>query len=171
MYHILDKCSKRPFRSSLVYFSYYKSWKEVQVVPQAVLDRVPDDALSFIPFGPLYIPKQGALFKVISDPRVFVLIGLERHWIAGEGIFRALGYAAGWVEDVADEVLNRFKEGPSVEHEAPVNSFISHPGSSKVYRIEIDPKDPTKKVKRWVKNEAAFKRFDFRPDRVLQRKD
>ena len=169
VYYITDSCTKRPFKNPDIFFSYFDSWDKVKVVSAKKLSAVPNDVIAFMPWGPQYKPKDGALAKVVTDPNVYLLFSGQRHLIVSEGVFTALKFGWGWIEDVAQSVLDKFSLGDAISDTGhhPNATLITYPNSSKVYRLEADPKDASKQVKRPVKNEAVFDKNGFNWEKII----
>mgnify|MGYP001600504330 FL=1 len=70
VYYVTDACTKRPFASAKIYFTYFSSWKDVVMVEKSVLDSIPNDAVGFMPWGPKYVPASGMLIKSVNDSKV-----------------------------------------------------------------------------------------------------
>lgn len=162
-------CAKRPFRSATKYFTYFDSWDDVVVTTQTALDSIPDDVLGFMPWGPQYDPKYGALVKVVTDPKVYLLLGTNKHWITSEAIFTGLKYAWNWIEDIADGLLDKYDSAGEIQSTDthPNYTIIKYEGDAKVYRLEPDPEDAESQVKRHIADEAAFEALTFRWDRIV----
>ncbi len=162
VYYITDDCAKRPFRNSETYFTYFTSWSSVKTVEKSSLDAIPNDTLGFMPFGPLYDPQYGALVKVVSDPKVYVLLGNKRHWITSETVFDALKYAWNWIENISESLLDKYTEAGEIT-ETGVHqdgTLIQYENSPEVYRVENGKK-------RHIKSESVFARLKYRWDRII----
>ena len=162
-------CAKRPFASADKFFTYFDSWDDVVVTTQVALDSVPDDVLGFMPQGPKYDPKYGALVKIVSDPKVYLLLGGNKHWITSETVFTALNYSWNWIEDVAESLLTKYTSKGEITYtdHHPNYTLIKYEDDPKVYRLEPNPVDSTKQVKRWIPDEATFISLNFRWDRIV----
>ncbi|KKW41856.1 MAG: hypothetical protein UY92_C0013G0055 [Candidatus Magasanikbacteria bacterium GW2011_GWA2_56_11] len=169
VYYVSAECTKRPFNNSAVFFSYFPSWKDVKSVSAKDLDAVAADKLGFMPWGPKYDPQYGAVAKIVSDPKVYLLLGQEKYWITNEQVFTKLGYQWSWVEDIDPRLLDKYATGSEISdlNRHPNYTLVKYAQSPKVYRLEPDPKDSQKQVKRHIKNEAAFTRLKYRWDRVI----
>ena len=101
---------------------------------------------------------------------MYLLLGNQRHLIVSDTIFTALGYAWNWIEDVASSLIDKYSDadpiGSSQTH--PNYVLIKYPNSPHVYRLEPDPVDATKQIKRKIKNERVFEQNKFRWDRVVE---
>ena len=161
------KCTKRAFTNTQIYFTYFDSWSEVIVDDSIRL--IADDKLHFLPFGKKYDPKYGALVKVVSDPKVYLLLGEERYWITSESVFQELGYSWSWVEDVSEELLLTYDVGYEITDTTrhPNYTLIKYNGDSRVYRLEPDPTDSTRTVRRHIRDEEAFTSLGYRWDRIV----
>ncbi|MBI5222137.1 MAG: hypothetical protein HY980_01415 [Candidatus Magasanikbacteria bacterium] len=169
VYYITDECNKRPFSKSNVFFTYFNSWSDVTVTTKTKLDKIPLDTLGFMPWGPKYDPKYGALVKIVTDPKVYLLLGGEKYWITAEEIFTGLNYSWDWVEDIDKELLDKYVTGSEINYtdHHPSYTLIKYAASTKIYRLEPDPADTSKQVKRYIKNEAVFNALNFRWDRIV----
>ena len=169
VYYVTDMCTKRPFKSSKMYFTYFSSWSDMGVVPENSIMNIPNDELSFMPWGPKYDPQYGALVKVVSDPKVYLLLGGEKYWITSEAVFTGLKYAWNWVEDIADELLDNYATGSEITRTDvhPNYTLVKYAGGAEVYRLEPDPADAGNTVKRHVKDEATFISLGYRWDRIV----
>ena len=162
VYFVTAKCTKRAFKNPNIFFSYFTSWKDVRGATKATLDKIPNDALSFMPWGPKYDPQYGALVKITSDPKVYLLLGTEKYWITSESVFNALKYSWNWIEDVAEDLLDKYTTGSEITDTSkhPNHTLIKYADSPKVYKL-MDGK------KRHIKNEAAFNKLKYRWDRIV----
>lgn len=169
VYYITSECTKRPFNNPTVFFTYFGSWSEVRITSGPVLNSIPDDGLGFMPWGPLYNPKYGALVKTVYDPKVYLLLGNTKYWITSEEIFNALNYFWNWIEDVDEELLNKYIVGSEINYtdHHPNYTIVKYADSNKVYRLEPDPDDAGKQVKKHIKNEQEFVELGFRWDRIV----
>ena len=169
VYYVTNDCTKRPFNSAVMYFSYFSSWDDVETVTKAVIESVPDDALGFMPWGPNYDPKYGALVKIVKDPKVYLLLNMERYWINSESVFKALKYSWDWIEDISEELLAKYTVGEEINYtdHHPNYTLVKYPDSVKVYRLEPDAQDTSKQVKRWIPDEKTFNSLNFRWDRIV----
>ncbi|MEK9182905.1 MAG: Ig-like domain-containing protein [Patescibacteria group bacterium] len=169
VYYITTDCTKRPFKNGQSFFTYFDSWSEVIVTTQAILNSIADDSLGFTPAGPKYDPKYGALVKIVTDPKVYLLLGTEKYWIISESVFTGLKYDWKWIEDVDPKLLNKYSVGSEITYtdHHPNYTIIKYAAFANVYRLEPDPSDYSKQVKRWIKNEKVFTALNFRWDRIV----
>ncbi len=160
-------CTRRVFDHERTFFTYFTSWNEVIVDDR--IKNIPNDELGFLPLGPKYDPKYGALVKTVSDPKVYVLLGGYRYWLSSEEVFKRLGYQASWIEDVAEEFLALYYDGETLVDTTrhPNYTLVKYRGDAKVYRLEPDTADSTRTVKRHITTEEAFDRLGYRADRIL----
>ncbi len=167
VYYMTDACTKRPFKQSAVYFTYFDSWDAVTVVEDAVLAAIPQDALSFMPVGPRYIPQSSSLLKTVHDPKVYIIVGEQKYWIADETVFTKLGYKWHWVEDVDERVLNAYTTGVEIIDTSmhPAFTLLKYADGPQVYRIE--PNDEGKIWKRYIPSESVFEKLGYRWDRIV----
>jgi hypothetical protein len=163
VWYITSNCTKRAFNNAKKYFTYFNSWKDVEVVSNDKLSKIPDDSLGFMPLGSLYNPGSGALIKVVTDPKVYLLLGANRYWVNSEVAFVALNYTWGWIEDVMQTVINKYTDSGEIKDAAtrPDGSFIKYKGKSEVYKIENGKK-------RHVKNEKTLNSLEYRKDRIVE---
>ena len=169
VYYITEDCTKRAFTNPKIFFSYFNSWSDVVTISKSSLDAVWNDPLGFMPWGPKYDPKYGALVKIVADPKVYLLLGTERYWITSETIFLGLNYSWSWVEDVDKALLNKYTTGSEINYtdHHPNYTIVKYATSPKVYRLEPDPSNSSKQVKRHVANETVFNSLNFRWDRIV----
>lgn len=162
-------CSKRAFSNSHVFFTYFTNWDSVTVVDEKLLSAIPNDTLSFMPYGPLYNPQYGALVKVVTDPKVYLLLNDTKFWITSEPVFTALNYAWNWIEDVSIDLLNKYKVGTEITNKDthPNYTLVKYANSADVYRLEPNPANPSEKVERHILNEKSFNALNFRWDRIV----
>jgi len=173
IYYLTEDCTKRPFNRAEVYFTYFGSWDEVRVITQTELDRIPKDNLNFMPWGPLYKPKYGSIVKTITNPKIYMLFGIQKHWITSGSVFEALKYSWNWVEDVADSVLDRYKKKADIDYtdHHPNYSLIKYENDSKVYILMPDPGNPGGQMKRHIKDEITFNNLGYRWDTIATIED
>ncbi len=160
-------CKKRVFRDSRLFFTYFTSWSEVRVDDR--ISSIENDQIAIMPLGPKYDPKYGALVKVVNDPKVYLLLGGKRYWITSEDTFTRLGYSWNWVEDISEDLLFSYEEGSEIMDRTrhPNFTLIKYRGDNKVYRLEPDPSDTTRTVKRHIENEETFNSLGYRWDRIV----
>ncbi len=162
-------CTKRAFKSSPIFFTYFASWGDVKVVAKNELNAIANDELGFMPRGPRYTPQNGTLMKIVSDPNVYLLVNDQKRVIASEDIFKSLGFQWNQVEDVAPELLDTFTLGSEiVENRAPSYSVIQYADSPRLYFLEKNPQDDSVILKRYIASESAWKSLDYRIDRVIR---
>ncbi len=169
VFYVTSDCTRRPIPNERTYFTYFSSWSDVGVVSLATLTSVPLDAFSFLPLGPLYRPTYGALIKTPGDPKVYVLINDTKYWVTDEIVFAKLNYRSDWIEDVDSRLLDAYNVGEEITRTDvhPAFTLIKYQNSPKVYRLEVDLTDATKLIKRWIVTEDAFKKLNFRGDRII----
>ncbi len=124
-------------------------------------------------WGPLYDPKYGALVKIDSDPKVYLLLGGKRYWITSEVIFESLNYLWDWIENISNTLLDKYQMGSEISEIAkhPNYTIVKYIGSPKVYRLEPDALEPAKQIKRHIINEKVFEELGFRWDRIVTIED
>ncbi|HAT03628.1 MAG TPA: hypothetical protein DCS29_02505 [Candidatus Magasanikbacteria bacterium] len=170
VYYITDDCTKRPFKNSDMYFSYFTSWNQVVEIDAGLLQSIPDDVLGFMPKGPLYPLLSGSLVKTITDPNIYLILSNQRHLITSPIIFNSFNYAWNWIEDVASSLLAKFSRSGDID-DAQVRlnyTLIKYSNSPHIYRIESDPQDTTKQIKRKIADEETFESLKYRWDRIVE---
>ena len=169
VYYITENCTKKAFKRADVFFTYFDSWNNVHLTSIEVLNSVPYDTITFMPWGPKYDPKYGALIKTINDAKVYLLLGNEKYWITSADVFNALNYSWNWIEDVDQRLLDKYSTASEINYtnHHPNYTLIKYTNDPKVYRLEPDPNDSTKQVKKWVIDAASFNALGFRWDRIV----
>lgn len=169
IYYITENCTKRAFNKANIFFTYFDSWTNVKNVSLTVLNSVPNDSLGFMPYGPKYDPKYGALVKIVKDPKVYLLLGTEKYWITSESVFNNLNYSWNWIEDIDQRLLDKYQTASEINYidHHPNYTLVKYANDAKVYRLEPDPNDSTKQIKKYIKNEAEFNALGFRWDRIV----
>lgn len=168
VYYVTHECTKRAFTRADIFFTYFSSWDSVQV--SAAIEFIPDDNLGFMPWGPLYDPKYGALVKTVTDPKVYLLLNDEKYWITDEDVFNALNYQWEWIEDIDYRLLDSYRTGSEITDTIyhPNYTLVKYPNDTKVYRIEPHPEDDTRQVRRHIADEDSFLKLGFRSDRIVE---
>ncbi len=166
VYYVSRDCKKRPILNRHVFFSYFDSWNDVNLIDGATLRSIPDHELGFLPWGPKRDYPNASLLKTTSDSRVYLLYGDLRP-ISSEEAFRSLGLKFTWVEDVAPEVIERFDVGEpiTVDTGYPEHFIFKYPDSAFVYRLEKRA-DGTLQP-RLIPTEADFRNRHYRFDRIV----
>ena len=169
VYYITADCTKRTFKNSKIFFTYFDSWSDVKLISRAKLDNISNDSLDFMPLGPKYDPKYGALVKTVKDPKVYLLLGTEKYWITDPTVFNNLNYSWNWIEDIDEALLSKYTVGSEITYtnHHPNYTLIKYKDSPKVYRLEPNKDDSGKQVKRWIPTEKIFASLNFRFDRVV----
>lgn len=159
-------CTKRALKSSKVYFTYENSWDAVKTVSADKINSIKDDPLGFLPWGPKYNPKGGALVKTLNDEKVYLLLNGKKYWITDENKFQELNYKWSWIEDVNSKLLDKFESEGQIDFtdHHPVGSLIKDPRSSRVYQLE---NKQGQIVKRHIEDSQVFNKLDYRFDRVV----
>ncbi|MCB9798185.1 hypothetical protein H6758_00485 [Candidatus Nomurabacteria bacterium] len=162
------QCTKRAFRNSRVFFTYFTSWGEVQVDDR--INSIAEDRLRFMPLGRLYNAGEGAVVKVVGDPKVYLLQGGKKYWIRSGSVFESLNYSYDWIEDVSDDLLSQYADGEEIRDASrhPRFTLIKAKGDSRVYRLEPNPQDPSRTQKRHIQSLRVFDRLGYRTDRILE---
>ena len=174
VWYVTKECKRRVFRRARRFKTYFSSWSSVQVIPSATLESIPKDTKRFMPKGPKYDPKYGAVVKTLNDPKVYLLLGNEKYWIDSWEAYLRLGYGRDWIEDVHQKLLDKYTTGTSISLDSPYGaavqpyySLVKKKNENKVYRIEADPRDPRIKILRHIKSIAVFRALGFRDDRII----
>lgn len=169
VFYITTDCTKRAFKRSDIFFTYFDSFDDVVTVSKSLLDDVSPDPLGFMPWGPSYDPKYGALVKIVKDPKVYLLLGTERYWITSEAVFNGLNYQWNWIEDVDPRLLDAYAVGSEINYtdHHPNYTIVKYADSPRVYRLEPDPANAGRQVKRHIPDEDAFSALTFRWDRIV----
>ena len=169
VYYITKECTKRPFKNSRTYFTYFQGWNDVKLTTDSILKTISDDTLSFMPAGPLYNPQYGALVKTVTDPKVYLLLNDKKYWITDESVFTTLNYRWDWIEDIDQRLLNKYTTAEEIKEKTthPQYTLIKYTNDAKVYRLEPQTTDSTLTVKRHILNESVFKALGFRTDRIV----
>jgi hypothetical protein len=169
VYYVTQDCTKRAFTRGEIFYTYERSFSAVRTVSQAQLDAIENDRLGFMPWGPLYDPKYGALVKTVDDPKVYLLLGNEKYWISSPQIFVELGYQWNWIEDIDPRLLSAYRTASQITYtdHHPNFTLIKYPNSPKVYQLLPNPEDNTKQVRRHITSEQEFNELGFRWDRIV----
>ena len=170
VYYITADCTKRTFKNSKIFFTYFDSWSDVKLISRAKLDNISNDSLDFMPLGPKYDPKYGALVKTVKDPKVYLLLGTEKYWITDPTVFNNLNYSWNWIEDIDERLLNKYTLGSEINYSDrhPNYTLVKYKNNTKVYQLEPDPNNANKQIKKHIKNEAEFTSLGFRWDRIVE---
>ena len=159
VYYITETCTKRAFQNSRTYFTYYASWADVHVTTAEIMNRIPDDAITFMPLGPRYKLDSGSLVKAVTSPKVFFILGSTKYWVNSETFFGSLKFLWSWIQDVSDELLDQYDEGtPITNDRRPDGSVFKYDGQPEVYKLEDGQK-------RHIKNVEILKEL-YRTDRI-----
>lgn len=163
VYYVDADCKKRPFKNAFIFSTYFSSSKDVNVVSEEILALVPPHQLGFMPLGPKYDPKYGAVVKTVSDNKVYFLLNGKKYWITSESVFLSLGYKWNWVEDIDQRLLDKYVVGGEILNTQTHldGTIIKYAGSSEVYVLENGKK-------RHIANEAEFNRLGYRWDRIVE---
>lgn len=162
VYYVDVACKKRPFRNAFIYKTYFSSWDEVRLTTPQLLAQVPNHELGFMPLGPLYDPKYGALVKTVTDTKVYFLLNNKKYWVTSEAVFNALRYQWNWIEDIDERLLSKYPNGGEITDTTKHldGTIIKYAGDAKVYVLENGRK-------RWIRNEQEFVNSGYRWDRIV----
>ncbi|OIO19441.1 MAG: hypothetical protein COY69_01910 [Candidatus Magasanikbacteria bacterium CG_4_10_14_0_8_um_filter_32_14] len=169
IYYVTENCTKRAFNKANIFFTYFDYWNNVKTVSSEILNSIPNDNLGFMPYGPKYDPKYGALIKTINDPKVYLLMDTEKYWITSENVFNNLSYSWNWIEDVDQRLLDKYQTASEINYtnHHPNYTLVKYANDPKVYRLEQNPNDSSKQIKRYIQNETEFNALGFRWDRIV----
>lgn len=162
-----NRCTKRPVQSAEVFFTHADSWNVVKQVTKNKIKSIPDDTAHFLPWGPKYNSKGGALIKVPNDPKVYLLLDGKKYWITSKKVFNALNYKWKWIETASKDLLDKYKTKGEINYtdHHPVGTLITYSYTNKVYRIEKNRYGDL--TKRHITNERVFNKLGYRFDRVV----
>lgn len=167
VWFVTGSCTKRPFSSEDIFFSYFESFRGVETVPQATLQAVPEDSFGAMPMGVRLRFADGSLVKLVSDPTVYLVLQGEVRPITTEQTFISLGFQWNWIETITKETFARYRLGAPLQGTRVPYTLISYPRSSQIYRLEPDAATPGKLVKRRIATTDALNRLGYRRDRVV----
>ncbi|PIR03279.1 MAG: hypothetical protein COV60_01245 [Candidatus Magasanikbacteria bacterium CG11_big_fil_rev_8_21_14_0_20_43_7] len=170
IYYITADCTKKFFKNSRIFFTYFDSWGDVKIVSQSILAAIQSDPVDVMPLGPKYDPKYGALVKIITDPKVYLLLGNEKYWITDEAVFNSLKYQWDWIEDIDERLLDKYTTGSLIDYtdRHPNYTLITYKHKPEVYQLQPHPTDPDKQIKKYIEDEAMFVSLGFRWDRIVE---
>lgn len=115
VWYITENCTKRLFKNSTLYFSYFTSWSEVKTVSEATLKKVPTDEVVLVLPGPKAQLKNGSLVKIINSPKVYYIFSAYKYWVESSEVFSALKFSWSKVVDVSKELLDKYPEGKPIQ--------------------------------------------------------
>lgn len=166
VYYVDLDCKKRPFKNATIFFTYFDSWADVKITGSKFLAAVPNHELGFMPLGPKYDPKYGALVKTVNDARVYFLLNGKKYWVTSEDVFNQLHYKWDWIEDIDQRLLDKYSSGGEIKNTLRHldGTIVRYAGSSKVY-VLVNGK------KRHIPNEASFNALGYRWDRIVTLSD
>ncbi|MBP9760760.1 MAG: hypothetical protein KBD15_00775 [Candidatus Magasanikbacteria bacterium] len=167
VWFVTGSCTKRPFSSEDIFFSYFDSFRGVETIPQATLQAVPEDAFGAMPMGVRLRFADGSLVKLANDPTVYLVLQGEVRPIPNEQTFISLGFQWNWIETITKETFARYRMGAPLTSARLPYTLISYPRSSQIYRLEPDAAMPGKLVKRRIATTDALNRLGYRRDRVV----
>lgn len=142
VWYVDETCTKRPFKNPDIFFSYFDSWRDVRLVTAGALNRVPNNALGFMPWGPKTPLPDMSLIKTTDDPNVYMVIGNRKFRYDSEAAFYTQGAQFSWVIDVDPRVVAALSQGPDVSEAYPYPDGIvfKYENSSRVYRLHNEEK-------------------------------
>ena len=163
VYYVTPECRKKLFLNPALYFSHYTSWEFVELTTKEIIASIPHDSYPYMLRGPLVELRSGSLVKIITDSRIYLILGTQRHWIMTSKIFEGLKYMWNWVEGVSQELLDVYEEGEPIDtfETHPVDTIIKYKGDESKYII---------KERQNVEGSGAYKvnRYDYRDDRIIE---
>lgn len=170
VFYITEKCTKRPFSSARVFFTYFDSWQQVRVTTANTLNSIKTEKIGAMTLGPKYNPGHGSLFKLPKNTKVYVLLDGKISWIKTEKIFKDLGYDFRWVEEVDEAFLKKYQKGADIAKSTPrpVGFVFKYQGFRKVYRLEVNPMDKKTMVKVLIPDVETFEKLGYRWDRIVE---
>lgn len=133
-----EQCQKTPMKNPAIYFSYFDSWSDIKIVPQALLDVVANTPYDFVPWGPKRQFGSMSLIKTPRDPKVFLVLGQQKHAVANAAALESFGLSFDAIEDVSESVLKKFDDGSVLKNQYywELDGFaFKDQGSPKVYRM------------------------------------
>jgi len=157
-------CYRRVYTTLFKFSTYFPSFDSIVVDKR--IDDIPIDPVMFLPKGPLWKRKYGAVVKTLTKNDVYLLIGNIKYTFDSGDVFTSLGYSFSWVEDVDSRVLDQYTFGEHIDYvdHHPEGSLVKYEDSPKVYRLDMVD---SILVKRHIFNPAAFDSLDYRWDRIL----
>jgi hypothetical protein len=141
VFYVTSACQKRPVFNPDVYFSHFAGWEDVVFLESWEINRIPDDPLNFLPWGPRRTFQNNSIIKVTSDPRVYLLEDAVIYPFEDEASFHALGFDFSQVEDVTEDVMAKYQKNPSTlktANDAPVSFVFKYDNDSKVYVLKSE---------------------------------
>ncbi len=105
------------------------------------------------------------------------MINNTKYHIANGETFIELGLRPQWIEMVSDTTLNAIPTGSTLNmfpnsnlmsEAAPNYMVFKDKNSANIYRVEPSTQDPKYQVLRRISNETAFRRLNYRTDRLPQ---
>lgn len=166
----LPVCTKRPFKDADLFFTYFNSYSDAQIIDESVLSSIPNDPVSFIPLGPKATVQSGAIVKKITNSKVYLILGSSFNWLETEKIFHAFGFTFNMVQDVSQALFSQFSEGLKIDTETalPAGAIFQYRGDVDIYRLDMDNSVvPPQLRKRKIVNPETLKKL-YRTDRVIQ---
>jgi hypothetical protein len=162
VYYIDTQCKKRPFRNSFIFHTYFSSWSEVGITTPSRLAQVPNHELGFMPLGPKYDPKYGALVKVVTDPKVYFLLNGKKYWVTSQEVFSDLHYQWSWIEDIDPRLLDKYGYGGEITDTSKHldGTIIKYMNDPRVYVL-------VNGYKKYIESEIEFLNFGYRFDRIV----
>lgn len=115
VWYITENCTRRLFKNSDIYFSYFDSWKKVLVTDEKTLNKVQIDGIPFMNLGPKAKLKTGDLVKIINSPRVYYIFSPYKYWIETEEAFKALKLSWTKILDISQELMDKYPEKKSIK--------------------------------------------------------
>ncbi|MFB6226457.1 MAG: Kazal-type serine protease inhibitor [Candidatus Paceibacteria bacterium] len=171
VFYVTNKCKKRPFKRSDVYFSYFEGWQNVEPVPARKINAIPYSKLGFMPWGPRKKVLAGSLFKTVDSPKVYIKLGNgKKCWIKNERVFKELNYNFNQIIDIDESYLSTV---PSCN--SPISNTKTHPNytlikprnSNTVYLVVPHPSKNKMQMLREVKNMRTLRDMGYDASQIV----
>ena len=105
--------------------------------------QVPGSKINGYDVGPSISYPEFAILKIPSG-KIFLLVDSELRWIIDEFTFRQLGYTLDEVDEVTEDEIAYFSEGPQIDSTSlnPVGALLQDPDSFGIYYVKNGIKHP-----------------------------
>lgn len=167
VYLVTEECTKKAFTNADIYFTHFDSWDEITQIDNDTLLSIEFAEDGTIPLGPKAELKNGSVVKLLDDPKVYVMIQGNLHWVETEEVYKAYGLEFSKVEVISEELFETFTIGPDLvdPFNYPDYLAVKYENDPKVYLIVTN--EFGFKIKRHVANEEIFDELNYRFDRVV----
>lgn len=149
----IENGRRRVFRNGNVFLAHGFAWSAVRSAR----------SLAAIPLGdPMDYPVRAGMLVKGRGPKVYLIEGGSRRWVATEAVFIGLGYQWSAIRVLSDTTLGGIPEGSTLSQAAshPDGSLIKYAKDANVYLLEGGKK-------RWIPSAAVFVQRGFRWGDVL----